>query len=84
MDTLTSDLINKIRYLLEWMPICSEGSSEHSRRVAVETAIQAIQKFETEKFRNLLENWMEERASSTYIEQQWERFYLPLRPWSSG
>ena len=36
-DTL--DLIQKVRYLLEWMPVCSIGSSGHKRRVAVEEAL---------------------------------------------
>ena len=37
------DLIAKTRYLLEWMPVCSVGSSGHMRRVAVEEALDTLE-----------------------------------------
>lgn len=43
-DNTVIDLIEKTKYLLEWMPICSEGSSGHMRRVAVEEAINKLEK----------------------------------------
>jgi hypothetical protein len=33
------DLFAKVKTLLEWLPVCSEGSSGHLRRIAVETAM---------------------------------------------
>jgi hypothetical protein len=32
-------LIERVKYLLEWMPICSIGSSGHKRRLAVEESL---------------------------------------------
>ena len=42
-EQAVADLIEKVRYLLEWMPICSIGSSGHLRRVAVEQAIAKLE-----------------------------------------
>ena len=50
-EQAVADLIEKVRYLLEWMPICSIGSSGHLRRVAVE---QAIAKLEGHTGRNMI------------------------------
>jgi hypothetical protein len=36
------ELIRSVKSLLDWMPICSVGSSGHKRRVAVEQALQAF------------------------------------------
>lgn len=35
-------LVTAVKSLLEWMPICSVGSTGHSRRVAVEKALEAL------------------------------------------
>ena len=50
-EQAVADLIEKVRYLLEWMPICSIGRSGHLRRVAVE---QAIAKLEGHTGRNMI------------------------------
>ena len=42
-EQAVADLIEKVRYLLEWMPICSIGSSGHLRRVDVEQAIAKLE-----------------------------------------
>ena len=34
-----AELDRSIKFLLEWMPVCSKGSSGHLRRIAVEKAL---------------------------------------------
>lgn len=36
------ELTAAVRFLLEWMPVCSVGSSGHSRRVAVEKLLGEV------------------------------------------
>jgi hypothetical protein len=35
-------LLARTKELLEWMPVCSEGSSGHQNRIAVERAMKAL------------------------------------------
>jgi hypothetical protein len=37
-----ADLCTKVKMLLDWLPICSEGSSGYLRRIAVETAMAEL------------------------------------------
>jgi hypothetical protein len=37
------EVVAKVKSLLEWMPICSEGSSGYIRRVEVEKAIENLE-----------------------------------------
>lgn len=36
------ELAERVNLLLEWMPMCSVGSSGHSRRIAVEESLRAL------------------------------------------
>lgn len=36
------ELAERVNLLLEWMPMCSVGSSGHSRRIAVEQSLRAL------------------------------------------
>jgi hypothetical protein len=37
------ETITRVRYLLEWLPICSEGSSGDKRRKKVEEALEKLE-----------------------------------------
>jgi hypothetical protein len=39
MSNEVEELVRSVKFLLEWLPVCSVGSSGHSRRVAVEKAL---------------------------------------------
>ena len=43
LDDWIPETIKRVKYLLEWMPICSVGSSGYQRRVEVEEALLRLE-----------------------------------------
>jgi hypothetical protein len=43
MTEQVAELVKRVRYLLEWMPNCSIGSSGYSRRKRIEEAIAELE-----------------------------------------